>query len=129
MAVAASAIAFALHTTAESPLRYSQIPVGLAVAFWSVSFFAGCALQNLIHASLRFNHKLLNMKAGLDPLGGGDPAKIAFGVDTLWSMLDKNHTKSSRWAKWQLNCLIAGAVCYVVWHVLEMWSRTAKSAM
>ena len=121
MAVAASSIAFALHTTAGSPLRYSQIPLRLAVIAWSVSFFAGCAVQNWVHASLHVNHGLLRIGAGLDPLAGQHPGKIAIGMGTMKSFLEENNTKTALWSKCQFRFLIAGAVCYVAWHVLGMW--------
>ena len=125
MAVAASAIAFAIHQTHGSALRWSLLPLGIAVGTWAVSFFAGCRRQSWIQAGLHTNLGRLRIEGGMDPLAGTNPEKIALGLETLESIFDKQSSKGQCWARVQFRALVVGAVCYLLWHVVEMWITTS----
>jgi hypothetical protein len=124
LAAAGAAIALAMHQTQDAKLSLSQIPLGVAVGLWGLSFFFGC--RHLIYASLVLhdNSTLLQVQAGENPLSRRDPERITASIEILRGIIEKHSSKASWFARLQFNSLIFGAVCYLVWHIYEMWLRT-----
>jgi hypothetical protein len=65
------------------------------------------------------NFQLLRIQEGKDP---GFPPQF---VQQIQRNLEEQAKTSGRWGRWQFYLLIAGAVFYIAWHVLEMYLRTA----
>ena len=62
------------------------------------------------------------MKAGDNPNFPPDPRLVA----AISEDLEAESRKAGRYGIWQLNFLFLGAILYIVWHVAEMYLRTAK---
>jgi hypothetical protein len=124
LAAAGAAIALAVHQTQDAKLSLSQIPLGVAVALWGLSFFYGC--RHLIYTSLvlRDNSALLDVQAGEHPMAGRDMDRIEASVKILRDIIEKHSTKASWFARLQFNSLVCGAIFYLAWHIYEMWLRT-----
>lgn len=119
-----AAIALTINQTHELPLTESQIPLGLAVLCWGLSFIFGCMHLRYTSVILGANGELLQVQAGTHALAGTDPAKIAYGSERLREIIEKNNNRSSNFSNLQFRLLILGAIFYITWHVFEMWLRT-----
>lgn len=126
LASAGACIGFAVNQTNNAPLSITQLPLGVAVLLWGFSFFCGCMHLANENATMYFNATLLQVQRGIHPLTGQNPALIEeVGASTLRERIDGHARRAGRFGRWQFNTLIAGAVCYVAWHVLEMYVRAA----
>ncbi len=123
LAAAAAAIAFAVNKTSAVALARSQAPLALAVLSWGLSFFAGTRHLAYVSSTLYANVDLLRVESGQHPEVGGDPQLIAAAGQGIRSAIEWNSERANRWAHWQFRLLVAGAVLYVAWHVLEMYLR------
>jgi hypothetical protein len=120
LAVAGAAIGFAVTQTQTATLSFSKIPLGFAVAFWAFSFYCGCR-QLLQGANILFaNYQFIRMQEGTHPQFPPHPDLIREIATTLEEQADKAGT----WGKLQFRSLIAGAMFFIGWHILEMYLRT-----
>jgi hypothetical protein len=117
LAAAGTAIAFAITQTQTATLSPTKIPLGAAMAFWALSFYCGC--RQLLETSgiLYQNYQFLRMRGDVN--FPGDPNFF----EELQADLEKQADKSGTWGKWQFRLLIAGAVLYIGWHIMEMYLR------
>ena len=67
LAVDGAAVGFALTQTRGLALAWSQMPLGLAMVSWSLSFWFGLRQLNSVLATLTFNSILRDMEAGNHP--------------------------------------------------------------
>jgi hypothetical protein len=112
LAMAGAAIAFAIQRTGDSQLAWSQTPLALAVAFWAMSFWFG--IQRLDYMDVfrsanmeHLKHRQVNQRR----------------EQMEHTMLDANE-RVIWYGRAQLNSIVAGALCFVAWHVIEMGLRT-----
>ena len=66
LAVDGAAVGFALTQTQGVVLAWSQMPLGLAMVSWSMSFWFGLRQLNSVLATLAFNSILRDMEAGIN---------------------------------------------------------------
>jgi hypothetical protein len=127
LAAAASGVALAVQQTRDSKIAWPEIALALAVLSWAVSFFAGCRNRLYAQSGIFANFGLLKVESGrhegLDQ-HGQHPTAIAGASAVIRDAIAgiENHTRF--WANVQFNCLVAGAVLYLTWHVLGMVLRT-----
>lgn len=124
LTAAGAGIALAVNQTQVAPLNWSQCPLGTAVLCWGLSFFCGARHLAYINSTLYANLALLNVEAGLDQRAGQHPQLIQAASEGIRGAIEENSEKASKYAIVQFRLLVAGAVLYVVWHVLGMWLRT-----
>jgi hypothetical protein len=103
---------------------FQQVPLAVAVLFWGTSFYSGCMLVRYGLSNLFANFDLLRVQAGRHPKAGTDPDVIEAASEGILEAMQGNDTVLKRWSHAQFRCLIAGAVLYVAWHILEMYHRT-----
>lgn len=120
LAVAASAIAFAVQRTTGRPLTWSMIPLGLAVACWAVSFFAGCRNRAYFSSTLYANAALLQIQDGTHPDVARHPDAVAAAAEGVREAAEHNSSMANFWGHLQFRLLVVGATCFLVWHVIEM---------
>lgn len=123
LAAAGASIAFALNQTKGLALAETQIPLGVAVLLWGLSFAAGCARLSQIDVMLSMNQDLIRIQTGqhewLSHAG-----EIPIAADVVRTKLARGNQWAAFWASWQYRCLIGGAVGYIGWHVFEMYLRS-----
>lgn len=119
LAVAASAIAFAVSRTESAVMTYSQAPLAIAVLCWALSFFFGCQHLAYVTATLKANAAMLTIQAGEHPDYPPHPEM----VDIARTTTGENAEGANRNAKRQFRFLVSGALFYVAWHVVEMALR------
>ncbi len=121
LAAAGAAIALAVNQTQGLSLSWSQIPLGLAVTAWGLSFFCGCRRLGYVSSNLSANVELLRVESGQHPQFGNHPDRIAAASEGIRAAFEKNADSANRFGQWQFRFLIAGGVLYVAWHVWEMY--------
>jgi hypothetical protein len=125
LAAVGAAIALVVNQTQEAKLAWSQLPLACAVALWALSFYFGCRHLAYVESTLFANAALLKVEAGEHPEVGGHPQLMAIASEGIRAAIESNSNSASRFARWQFRCLLLGAVCYLGWHVYEMWLRSA----
>lgn len=128
LAGAASAIALALNRTAALALAFSQVPLGLAVICWGLSFYFGCRHIAYVAATLSANAALAMIQAGVHPEIPPHPEYQRAAAEGTRDAANDNAFAAGRNARRQFRLLIMGALCYVAWHILQMALRTPALA-
>lgn len=124
LAIVGAAIALAVNQTQFSSLTWSQLPLAAAVLTWSLSFFFGCRNRAYVSCGLYTNAALFEVNDGRNKLVGTNPEAIQLARQTLHEIFEDQSSKANIFANLQFRFLVAGAVLYVTWHVLEMYLRT-----
>jgi len=122
LAAAGSALAFAVHITIGRSLAWSMLPLGVAAACWAFSFWAGGRLIAYLNSTVYANIALLQVKRGTHPdlRYRGNPEEIAIASAGITAAVESNSRMVERWGNWQTQLLVAGALAFIFWHVLEM---------
>ena len=124
LAAAGAAIGFAVTQSQTAAFEWPQLPLGLAVLLWALSFFFGCRHLNYVEATLYANMDLLKVQAGMHPEVGAHPQMQAAAAEGIRSAMGTNSIRSARFADWQFRFFVLGAVFFIAWHVVGMYLRT-----
>lgn len=124
LAAAAAAIAFALQKTDGLGFSWWLAPVGLAIVFWGASFYCGCKNIVWVQAAIYANFNLLLLRRGSHSEQPPPGAYTEAAVSGVKSALASNARAAQVHAKLQFVFLIAGAISFIVWRVVEMWRVT-----
>ncbi|MFZ1081826.1 MAG: hypothetical protein WAO19_07865 [Candidatus Kryptoniota bacterium] len=123
LAASGAAIGFAMTQTRTASISWSQIPLGFAVVCWGLSFFFGCRHLQYVASSLYANFELTKVQNGSNPLSGTDPQRIQAASEGIRKAIQSNSDRSNCLARLQFRLLVAGAICYIAWHILGMSLR------
>lgn len=124
LAAVGAAVGFALSQTKESALCLSQIPLGIAVGLWGLSFYLGCKNISYVNSLLYANSEMLRIESGQHPEVGQHPQMVEAASEGVRDAMESNAEKANVLGKWQFSTLIGGAVFYIIWHVIEMLLRS-----
>ena len=120
LAVTASAVAFSVQKTSGLKLVWPMLPLGFAVLLWGISFYFGCKNLIWVQTSIYANYSLLQLHKGVHPQQPDHPQMLAAAISGVRSALESNVKSAQFYAEWQFRLLIAGAVLFLAWHILEM---------
>jgi len=126
LAAAAGGIALAVRVTAEATLHWSLLPLGGAVLCWGLSFFHGCRNLQSVQEVTAKNALQLKMARGDDPLVGRDPSRRAVATQAMKEIIDQEIAATGRHYVRQFRYLVAGAVLFLGWHVLQIILRSTS---
>ena len=90
LVVAASAIALVVQRTTGRLLNWNMIPLGLAVAFWAGSFFAGCRNRAYFSSTLYANAALLQVQDATHPDVPRHPDAVVAAAQGIREAADHN---------------------------------------
>lgn len=126
LAMAASAIAFAITQSKVEPVTLRQIPLGLSIISWGLSFVSGLRfLEYTINITFQ-NQNYLAFKRELKSYPNDNVAELLSVFKAkLKETTEKQEAKMKFYGNLQNTSLLAGAVFYVVWHILRMQSVLA----
>jgi hypothetical protein len=124
LAAAASGIAFAVNKTEGLSPSWWLTPVAAAAFCWGLSFFAGCRAICWVQASVGANYNLVCLEFGLHPEQPADPQDLATAKSGVRAALANNMSKADTFSTWQFRLLIAGALLFIAWRILEMARTT-----
>jgi hypothetical protein len=120
LAAAGASIAFAVTQTRGHHISWFQVPLGLAVLCWGLSFFFGCRNIAYVNSTLYANAELIRVQNGEHPGVGRDPQMQEAACAGIRAAIESNSNIANSLSKRQFYFLIAGAVLYICWHVTEM---------
>lgn len=124
LAVTASAIAFAVQKTGDAVFAWTLAPLGLAVLAWGGSFYCGCKNLIWVQTALMANYNLLQLKAGVHPQQPDHPELSAAAMRGTGNAMNINVDRAQSYALSQFRLAIAGAVLFLLWHIVEIYDRT-----
>lgn len=124
LAASGAAIGFAVSQTQGLSITYSQIPLGIAVILWGLSFYFGCNQLAYSLSNLYANAAYFQIQKGNYPDVGSDPNMILAATEGIKSAFESNANKANRSGHLQFIFLIAGSIFFLIWHVLEMYLRS-----
>jgi hypothetical protein len=101
-----------------------MIPLGLAVLCFGLSFVFGCLHLRYVETILYSIFTLVRAESGQDARSGTDLQSIAVASEAIRAAINENMARSRGRSQRQFHFLIAGALLFLVWHVLEMYLRT-----
>lgn len=127
LALAVSAIGFAIYKTSGLPLKYSQIPLGLSVLSWGISIFCGLKFIQYIISNLYANNTYLDILAGRHPDLGNIAWKKEAGAEGVKQAMLSNGETAGKYFKWQGRLFYAGILLFILWHILEMYLLSKAS--
>lgn len=122
LAVAASAIGFSMQKTTGSGFLWQQLPLGIALLFWSSSFFFGCRHIKATQIALAANLNYLKAHAAPDNYETEKKYQdaLSFHIDEMESSLGK----AGNTEQLQFGLLVAGFLSFLAWHLLAMYGAT-----
>lgn len=123
LAAVGAAIAFALNQTQGLAISESQIPLGISITSWGLSFFFGCQNLGYTNAMLYANAEMLKIQSGAHPDVGNHPQMVSAASQGIRIAIERNIAKATKFGNLQFRFLIIGVISYVIWHTLEMWLR------
>ena len=125
LAVTGAAVGFALNQTRGDVLAWSQIPLGLAMVSWVLSFNFGIRQLRDVLTTLHANMLMLAIKSNHDT-----PEWMNFSQapELLRERVEKHGKRAGKFHMWQVKALLMGMLFYVCWHVLEMYFRQPSSS-
>lgn len=123
LAAVGAAIGFALNQTNGKSLSLSQVPLGLGVFLWSLSFYFGCKHLAYVSSTLFGNSELLLVQSGQHPKAGKNPQLVQAASEGIRDAIESNSDMASCFARWQFRSFVLGGMSYIAWHVWEMWLR------
>lgn len=123
LAAAASAIALSVNLTKNASLSYSQIPLGLAVISWGLSFYYGCQYLKCVGAALYANFNLMKVAKG-EHEDLRSYQEIEPATEGIKEAIESHSEQASDYASLQFSRLIAGAILFLIWHVVRMYLRS-----
>lgn len=126
LAATAAAIGFALNQTQAATLTWFHLPVGVAVLLWGGSFFCGCRHLAYVNSILYANAEMLRIEAGQHPQVGNHPDYMQAASSGIRQAMERNSNSANQLGHWQFRLLIAGAIFYIAWHVLQMSLRAVS---
>ena len=124
LAITASAIAFSIQKTDSLKISWSLIPIGFAVLFWCVSFYCGCKNLIWVQVTLYANYALVQLSEGNHPDQPANPAMSQAAKEGAANAMVENASRARFYSIFQYRFLIAGAILFLIWHILEMLLRT-----
>jgi hypothetical protein len=121
LAAAGACIGFAVTKTQDASLAWRHVPLALAVLSWAGSFMAGIRYLQVVSNLLYSNIGLLRIEAGQE--ADLHPAMIPEVSNWLQGILSQKSDKTGQLSTIQVRLLVIGAVCFLAWHLLEMYLR------
>jgi len=125
LAIAGAMIGLAVQQTSGIGISSSQSVLALAVLCWGISFFFGCRYIAYVNSSIYTNIDILKAGKGQHPDLKDKPLEhIQAAIEGMLMAFNSNAEKANSFARWQFIFLIMGAICYLSWHIFEMYLKT-----
>jgi hypothetical protein len=124
IALCVAAIGFSVHKTIGLPLKWIQIPLGVAVLFWGISIYCGLNFIRYTISTLYANNVYFDIIEGRHPNIGNHPQKIEVAKKEAKKIILSNSEILRNLSKWQYYLFLIGFISFVILHILEMYMIT-----
>ncbi len=123
LAVAASAIGFAVTQSKIEPLAINHIPLGVSVSLWAISFYSGLQCIEYQISSSHLNWMYLASKRDASQVLGEGAEELISKIKVMTETgLEAKSEKMNMYGKRQSISLLVGALFYICWHILKMYN-------
>ncbi len=123
IALAVSGIGFSVYQTSSQALKWSQIPLAIAIASWGFSIFCGLKFIKYVLSTTYANLDYLEILDGQHPELGNVAWKMEAGSKGVIQAMKKNIKNAGKYFSWQGDLFYNGIFFFIVWHITEMYLR------
>ncbi|HWP98684.1 MAG TPA: hypothetical protein VN426_17710, partial [Syntrophomonadaceae bacterium] len=123
LATTIAAIGFAITQTKDLALNWTQVPVGISVLSWGLSFLFGCLNRLYYTSALYANLHYIRIRDGEHPEVGIHPQRIQAASEGINIAMNYNSEKANKYGRYQMFAFTFGSIAYIAWHILEMYLR------
>jgi hypothetical protein len=120
LAAAASAITLVVQRTTGCCLNWNMLPLGVAVLCWAISFYAGCQNRLKFNSTLSANILFLNAYYNFPENISTSAKEDSDDLRKIQELVEGESYKAKCWADRQFKYLVAGAIFFLMWHIIEM---------
>jgi hypothetical protein len=124
IALSVTATGFSVYKTTGLQLKWTQIPLGLAILCWGLSIFCGLRFLKYVISTLYANNVYFDIIQGRYADIGTHPQKIEAAKSGVKQAMETNSNRASAYSKWQERLFYCGIVLFLVWHITEMYQVT-----
>jgi hypothetical protein len=117
IALSVSAIAFSIYRTNGEHLKFTQIPLALAVLSWGISIYCGISFLKYSISILYNNNTYYEIKFDQTE----NPELKNIKLEAMKEGILESVETSSRYFKWQGRLFYSGMILFIVWHITEMY--------
>tara|TARA_R110002049_G_scaffold308432_1_gene512449 strand:+ start:1542 stop:1988 length:447 start_codon:yes stop_codon:yes gene_type:complete len=121
IALSVTAIGFSVYKTTGLQLKWTQMPLGLAILCWGLSVFCGLRFLKYVISTLYANNTYFDIIQGRVSEIGTHPQKIEAVTSGVKQAMEINSNRASSYSKWQERLLYSGMILFLVWHISEMY--------
>lgn len=126
IALSVTAIGFSVLKTNEESLKWTQMPLGIAVLSWAISTYCGLTFLKYVISNLYANNAYFDIIKGTYPDVGNHPELKKAAESGIIHAMNTNSIKAEKFAKWQGRLFYCGIIFFLIWHVIEMYLRTLR---
>lgn len=128
LAIAASAVGFAVQKSEGHILSWSILPLGLSVVSFGLSFWCGVRTMERVVATLGATYNLILLQMGTHPDQPPEGDPLVGAKSGVKSAVTENTDQATSFSRWQYRLLILGSVLFLTWHILTMYQDTIVAA-
>jgi hypothetical protein len=121
LALSVSALAFAISKTSGVAIKYTHIPLGIAVLCWGISLFCGFKFIEFTLSSLYANNLYFDVLADRVPETKNDPDLKTILAEGTKNIVKSEGNIAKKYFSWQKRLFLLGILLYLIWHILEMY--------
>lgn len=121
IALSVTAIGFSVYKTTGLQLKWTQMPLGLAILCWGISVFCGLNFLKYVISSLYANNTYFDLIRGKYSKIGTHPQKIEAATSGVKQAMETNSNRASSYLKWQERLFYSGIFLFLIWHITEMY--------
>lgn len=121
VALCVTAIGFSTYKTFGMSLKWTQIFLALAVAFWGLSIYCGLQFIRYKISTMFLNIKYLEV---LDGKVEGVRINLSDAMDIADKLKDEIKSNSKNGfslSGWQYRLFCGGFISFLIWHIIEMY--------
>ncbi|MBB6449786.1 hypothetical protein HNR44_001764 [Geomicrobium halophilum] len=121
LAVTVAAIGYTIAQTEDlEELSYTQIPLGISLICWGISFWFGCRNREYNNSILYSNYELLKVQKGQHSEVPNHPDYEKAASDGILDAINKNNKRVENFGRGQRNMFIIGVLLFVLWRIVEI---------
>lgn len=108
VALCVTSIGFSVIKTSGQTIKWSQIPLAIAVISWSISVYCGLTFLRYVISTLYANKVYLDILQGLHPDFQSDTNKREAAADGVMNAMQINSIRTMHYSKWQNRLFFSG---------------------
>lgn len=120
IALCVASVGFSINITIGQPLKWIQLPLGIAILLWGASIYLGLKFIQYVISTLFANHAFFEIQEGNNPEVGNSPSLIQAATSGVKQAMETNSERATKLSKWQNRLFYFGIISFLIWRILEM---------